>query len=151
MASSSDPLISRRALAVVLRRLDAARAVVVNGPRQSGKTALLGMVHERRGGESVGLDSSAALASARADPTGFVTGFGEPLLIDEVQRGGDPLVTAIKLAVDKTPRRGRFLLAGSSRFLTEPRLSESLAGRVRIVDLWPLSQGEIDGEAERFR
>jgi len=124
--------------------------VVVNGPRQSGKTALLRMLQAGRGGEYVSLDSSSALAAARADPTGFVTGFGEPLLIDEVQRGGDPLVTAVKLAVDGSQRRGQFVLAGSTRFLTEPRLSESLVGRARIVDLWPLSQGEIDSTPDGF-
>ena len=42
------------------------------------------------------------------------------------------------------------MLAGSTRFLSEPRLTESLAGRVRFVDLWPLSQGEIDGQPDRF-
>lgn len=67
-----------------------------------------------------------------------------PLIIDEVQRGGDPLVLTIKAAVDADSSRGQFLLAGSTRFLAEPRLSESLAGRARFVDLWPLSQGEID-------
>ncbi len=65
-------------------------------------------------------------------------------MIDEVQRGGDPLVLAIKVAVDNDSTRGQFALAGSTRFLTEPRLSESLAGRARFVDLWPLAQGEIE-------
>jgi predicted AAA+ superfamily ATPase len=87
---------------------------------------------------------------ARSDPTGFVTGFDEPLFIDEVQRGGNPLILAIKLALDASSARGRFALAGSTRFLSEPRLSESLAGRVRFIDLWPLSQGEIDGEPDGF-
>lgn len=64
-------------------------------------------------------------------------------MIDEVQRGGDPLVLAIKVLLDASQDRGQFVLAGSTRFLTEPRLSESLAGRVRFVDLWPFSQGEI--------
>ncbi|MGH9182131.1 MAG: ATP-binding protein, partial [Acidimicrobiales bacterium] len=53
---------------------------------------------------------------------------------------------AIKAQLDRSNRRGGLVLAGSTRFLTEPRLSESLAGRVRFVDLWPLSQGEIDGQ-----
>lgn len=51
---------------------------------------------------------------------------------------------AIKATVDADRARGQFLLAGSTRFLAEPRLSESLAGRARFVDLWPLAQGEID-------
>ena len=79
-----------------------------------------------------------------------MTSFDAPLFIDEVQRGGDPLVIAVKHEVDRDTRKGRFVLAGSTRFLTEPRLSESLAGRVRFVDLWPLSQGEIDRGTDSF-
>ncbi len=133
-----------------MRRLRAARAVVINGPRQSGKTALLGILQHQLGGTYLTLDQPTNLRLARTDPTGFVTGFDEPLFVDEVQRGGDPLILAVKLALDTSPRRGRFVLAGSTRFLTEPRLSESLAGRVRFIDLWPLSQGEIDGQPDGF-
>lgn len=147
---SPTELIPRRSLDLALRRLASARAIVVNGPRQSGKTALLGMVQERCGGTYLSLDDATNLALARTDPTGLVTGFGEPLLIDEVQRGGDPLVLAIKAALDSSRSKGRFVLAGSTRFLTEPRISESLAGRIRFVDLWPLSQGEIEGTADRL-
>lgn len=135
---------------MAIRRLRAARAVVINGPRQSGKTALLGILQRQLGGTYLSLDQSTNLRLSRTDPTGFVSGFDEPLFIDEVQRGGDPLILAIKLALDSSPGRGRFALAGSTRFLSEPRLSESLAGRVRFIDLWPLSQGEIDGQADGF-
>lgn len=145
-----EPMIARRAEAIAIRRLRAARAVVINGPRQSGKTALLGVLHRQLRGTYLSLDQATNLRLARTDPTGFVTGFDEPLFIDEVQRGGDPLILAIKLALDASPGRGRFALAGSTRFLSEPRLSESLAGRVRFIDLWPLSQGEIDGQPDGF-
>jgi uncharacterized protein len=58
---------------------------------------------------------------------------------------------AIKADADKHPQeRGRFVLSGSSKFLSIPTLSESLAGRAGIVDLWPLSQGEIEGTVETF-
>jgi uncharacterized protein len=82
---------------------------------------------------------------ARTDPTGFIESNEPPLFIDEVQRGGDPLILAIKVLLDSSREKGQVVLAGSTRFLTEPRLSESLAGRIRFVDLWPFSQGEIDG------
>ena len=72
------------------------------------------------------------------------------LVIDEVQRGGDELLLALKAHVDRDDRPGRFLLTGSTRFLTVPNLSESLAGRVDLIDLWPLSQGEIGGGPDRF-
>lgn len=145
-----DPFLPRRAAVLLDRRLSAARAVVVNGPRQAGKTSLLAQLSASRGGTYLSLDDAQTLRLARTDPAGFVTGFAEPLLIDEVQRGGDPLILAVKSQLDRSPRRGRFVLAGSTRFLTEPRLTESLAGRVRFVDLWPLSQGEIDGQPDRF-
>ena len=122
------------------------RVVVVNGPRQVGKSTLLSGLVGLPGGVSgtlVTLDDRTALRTARTDPAGFVNGYGFPLLIDEVQRGGDGLILAIKQTVDRDDRAGQFVLAGSSRFLTVPTLSESLAGRARIIDLWPLSQGEL--------
>jgi uncharacterized protein len=145
-----NPFVTRRAASQLRRKLTAARAVVVNGPRQSGKTSLLAQLSAERGGTYVSLDEATNLRLARTDPAGFMESFDEPLFIDEVQRGGDPLVLAIKSQLDRSPRKSRFVLAGSTRFLSEPRLSESLAGRVRFVDLWPLSQGEIEGTSDRF-
>lgn len=64
---------------------------------------------------------------------------------------GDPLILAIKADVDRHGfDSGRFVLAGSSRFLTVPTLTESLAGRARIIDLWPLSQVELKGTSPQF-
>ena len=113
---------------------------------------MLRNVAEQVDARYVSLDVTSDLRAARVDPAGFVQRDQRPLFIDEVQRGGDPLVLAIKAAVDLSDERGQFALAGSTRFLTEPRLSESLAGRARFVDLWPLSQGEIDGltNGDRF-
>ena len=67
--------------------------------------------------------------------------------MDEVQRGGDDLVRAVKLAVDADPSPGAFLLTGSAGFLTVPVLSESLAGRAVFLDLAPFSDVEIEGGA----
>lgn len=124
--------------------------MVVNGPRQSGKTALLGMLRDQVGGTFSSFDDPTQLELARRDPTGFVTGLERPHFIDEVQRGGEGVLLAVKRDVDQSRRPGQFVLAGSTRFLSEPRLSDSLAGRVRIVDLWPLSQGEITGTSDGF-
>ena len=141
---STPDLIPRRAAQVVRDLARDARVVVVNGPRQVGKSSLLrAMTPEMAGARYVSLDDTSELRFARTDPAGFVHSDG-PLLIDEIQRGGDPLVLAIKSQVDRDNRPGRYVLAGSTRFLTEPRLSESLAGRARFVDLWPLAQAEID-------
>jgi uncharacterized protein len=122
--------------------------LIVNGPRQSGKTSLLRLLHDDLGGSFSSLDEAAVLRVTRTDPGGFVREAARPTFVDEVQRGGDPLVLAIKAAVDRNDDRGQFVLAGSTRFLFEPRLSESLAGRALFVDLWPFSQGEIEGHRE---
>jgi uncharacterized protein len=135
----------RHATDVARRKIAAARGVVINGPRQAGKSELLRILHESLGGTLMTLDRTAHLRLARTDPAGFVQDRPKPLMIDEVQRGGDPLVLAIKELLDSSRDRGQAVLAGSTRFLTEPRLSESLAGRIRFVDLWTFSQGEIDG------
>ncbi len=97
----------------------------------------------------VSIDDAAVLSAARADPVGFVDR-DDRMLIDEVQLGGDALIRAINAAVDRDHRPGRFILAGSSQFLTVPGLSESLAGRAHIIDLWTLSQGELETTTERF-
>lgn len=131
--------------------LEAFRVVVVNGPRQSGKSTLLGLLAGSVGATMLTMDDRTTLTLARSDPAGLVAGYPHPIFVDEVQRAGDPLVLAIKSWVDSHPReRGRFVLAGSSRFLTVPTISESLAGRVRILDLWPFSQGELGGGPDRF-
>jgi uncharacterized protein len=137
-----DVVKDRKAADLAVRRLKAARGIVVNGPRQAGKSELLKILHAREGGTLLTLDQPQHLRLARTDPSGFVEDRALPLLVDEVQRGGDPLVLAIKVLLDRSQRKGQVVLAGSTRFLTEPRLSESLAGRVRFVDLWPFSQGE---------
>ncbi|MBA2575086.1 MAG: hypothetical protein H0V05_00305, partial [Euzebyaceae bacterium] len=62
-----------------------------------------------------------------------------------MQRGGDDLVRRIKVAVDRNPVPGRYLLTGSTRFLTVSTLSESLAGRAVFADLRPFTQGELAG------
>jgi uncharacterized protein len=126
------------------------RVVIVNGPRQSGKTTLLRMFQERTTATYVTLDDAFQLAQARDDPATFVAQGPSPLIIDEVQRGGDELIRAVKILVDQRQDRGQFILSGSARFLTVPTLSESLAGRAGFIDLWPLSLGERTGASADF-
>lgn len=124
------------------------RVTVVTGPRQAGKTTLV--QSHLRGGTLRNLDDPGTLDAAVADPVGFAEAGSRPLVIDEVQRAGEPLVRAIKLAVDRDPRPGQFVLTGSSNFLTVPTISESLAGRAGFVEVWPFTQGEISGRPDRF-
>jgi predicted AAA+ superfamily ATPase len=139
MASSDLP---RNARAHIEESLDAFRGVAVNGARQTGKTTLAREVCADRGGTIVSLDDPFTLEAAHADPVGFLDR-RPPIAIDEIQRGGDALLRAIKLRTDASRAKGAFLLTGSTSFLTVPSLSESLAGRIDLVELWPFSQGEL--------
>lgn len=141
----------RRLEHLLLEALSAFRVVVVNGPRQAGKSTLLELTAPTAAATVLTMDDRPTLRLARTDPAGLVAGYPHPLFLDEIQRAGDPLVLAVKSWVDRhRHERGRFVLAGSSRFLTVPTLSESLAGRARILDLWPFSQGEIDTGPDQF-
>lgn len=83
-----------------------------------------------------------------ADPAGFLSGLAGPTVLDEVQRVL-PLFPALKASVDRDRRPGRFVLTGSANPLLLPRLSETLAGRMEILTLWPLSQAELQGTSTR--
>lgn len=126
----------------------ARRVTIVTGPRQAGRTTLVQSY--LRGGTLRSLDDPGTLEAASADPLGFVALGPRPLVIDKVQRAGEPLVRAIKLAVDRDPSPGQFVLTGSSNFLTVPTISESLAGRAGFVEVWPFTQGEIGGRPDQF-
>ena len=135
--------IQRRIEPRLRHALDTFRVVVLGGPRQSGKTTLaLRIVGS---GTYLNLDDPTVCSFALDDPTGFIAGRPRPIVIDEVQRGGDDLVRAVKLAVDADPTPGGFLLTGSTSFLTVPVFSESLAGRAVFFDLTPFSQVEMEG------
>jgi predicted AAA+ superfamily ATPase len=124
--------------------------VFVQGPRQCGKTTLARQLQEQGyAAEYVTLDRTATLRAARADPDGFVDSLPERIILDEVQRAPE-LFVAIKASVDRRRTPGRFLLTGSAQALLLPRVSESLAGRMELLTLWPFSQGEIEGRVDAF-
>ena len=125
--------------------LRSARVVMLHGGRQTGKTTLAGQAATAVGGTCVTFDDEATLEVAQADPMTFLSSGPYPLMIDEVQLAADRVIRAVKRLVDADPAPGRFLLTGSTNFLTVPTISESLAGRVRILHLWPLSEAEIAG------
>ena len=125
--------------------LNAFRVVLLHGARQSGKTTLARLVAAEQGGDYASLDDEATLQAALADPLTFLSELRPPATVDEIQLGGDRLVRTVKRLVDDDPTPGRFLLTGSTNFLTVPNISESLAGRVRILNLGPLSEAELAG------
>jgi uncharacterized protein len=124
------------------------RVVLVNGPRQAGKSTLMRLVAKGRTAEWRDLDAAVTRQAALADPDGFVD-FHELMVIDEIQRVPD-LLLAIKAQVDQDPRPGRYLLTGSSRLLGLRELPDTLPGRMETIELWPFSQGEIDGTPDGF-
>jgi predicted AAA+ superfamily ATPase len=88
------------------------------------------------------------MTPALTDPVGFVDS-PELLVIDEIQRAPE-LLLAIKASVDEDPRPGRYLLTGSSRLFGMVAAPDALPGRMETVELWPFSQGEIDGAPDGF-
>jgi len=135
-------ILHRRAEALVRDAVADTRVVLVNGARQCGKSTLAGLVAADVGAEWRSLDSATWRQSAISDPAEFVAADG-PLVIDEIQRVPE-LLLAIKESVDSDPRPGRFLLTGSARLLTMKQVPDALPGRMETIELWPLSQGEID-------
>lgn len=123
--------------------------VLVNGARQVGKSTLVQAVADGGAAQYLTFDDETVLAAVIRDPAGFVAGLSDRVILDEVQRA-PALFTAIKLAVDRDRRPGRFVLTGSADVFLLPTVSESLAGRMEIITLWPLSQGEIEGTLEGF-
>jgi uncharacterized protein len=124
--------------------------VLVNGARQTGKSTLVQTTEPPVSGRQyLTFDDPSILAAAKRDPSGFVSGLTTPVTLDEVQHLPE-IFPAIKLAVDRKRESGRFLLTGSADVLLLPRLSESLAGRMEVLTLWPFSQGEMAGTREHF-
>jgi uncharacterized protein len=149
--SSATPLgrvVPRRSAAAVIAALTDTRVVLINGARQSGKSTLVGLLARERVAEWRNLDSPVHRDAAVADPTGFVESDGL-MVIDEIQRVPE-LLLAIKEQVDRDPRPGRYLLTGSARVLGLRGLPDTLPGRTETIELWPFSQGEIDGTPDGF-
>ena len=120
-------------------------AVVLTGPRQSGKTTLLkhlfGKTHRY-----VSLELPDVQAAALSDPRGFLALHSPPMIFDEIQYCPD-ILAYIKEAVDaRRSRKGQYILTGSQNLLLLERVTESLAGRAAILRLLPLSFRELSGD-----
>ncbi len=136
--------------------LEDSPVVLVQGPRQCGKSTLAQMVcapeflpgaagagnPASRGYGYLSFDDDVVRAGAEIDPMGFIAGLPESIVLDEVQRVPG-LFTALKLEVDRRPAPGRFVLTGSTNVLAVPTVQDSLAGRLETVRLHPLAQCEL--------
>ncbi len=121
--------------------------VCLLGPRQVGKTTLAQMLAPALA--YVTLDDPDVCLNARTDPKGFVANLPERVIVDEVQRAPG-LLPVIKMVVDRNRKPGRFLLTGSANLLLLPKATESLAGRMEVILLHPLSEAEKERQGGTF-
>lgn len=136
--------IKRNLEAVVLEVTKEYPVVLVTGPRQVGKTTMLQKLMEGTERSYVTLDDLQERSIAKTDPELFLQLHKPPVLIDEVQYAPE-LFTYIKIHVDQYHMPGDFWLTGSQAFKLMDGIQESLAGRVALLSLTPLSQAEICG------
>lgn len=120
--------------------------ILVTGPRQVGKTTLLTHL-AKKNRTYVTLDNADMLLLAKEEPELFLERFKPPVLIDEVQYAPE-LLPYIKMYVDKQKKAGDFWLTGSQQFQLMKGVTESLAGRVGILNMLGLSGREVDGDVK---
>jgi uncharacterized protein len=118
--------------------------LLVTGPRQVGKTTLL-MHLAKKGRTYVTLDDTEVLLFAKEEPALFLQRYKPPILIDEVQYAPE-LLPYIKMYADTHKKMGDFWLTGSQQFQLMQGVTESLAGRVGILQILGLSERELDGD-----
>lgn len=118
------------------------KVVLVTGARQVGKTTMLKHLSKNR--TYVSLDDVDTLTLAKEDPKLFFMRYKPPIIIDEVQKAPE-LFPYIKILCDESEETGLFWLTGSEQFSMMKNVTESLAGRIGIMSLYPLSMSEING------
>ncbi len=120
------------------------KVLLLTGARQVGKTTLLKHLAQGSGRTYVTLDDLAVRSLALSDPALFLQRYTPPLLIDEIQYAPQ-LLNYIKIYADNGAKNGDIWLTGSQRLPLMQGVTESLAGRVGIIDLQGLSANEING------
>lgn len=135
----------------ITEALEDTPVLVLNGARQTGKSTLCQHLIEDGTfqAQMVTFDDPATLAAAQEDPLGFLQDLDNHVILDEVQRAPQ-LFLSIKKLVDQDRKGRRFILTGSADVMTIPKVADSLAGRIEVHNLWPLSQGEIRGHQSDF-
>ncbi len=131
----------KRSLATVLERYSKIyRVISIMGPRQSGKTTIARTLFPHL--PYVSFESSTQRLLFEEDPDAFLEKYKTGAIFDEAQYVPE-LFSRLQLIVDKSPEKGRFVLTGSQNFLLNEKITQSLAGRVGITTLLPLSLHEL--------
>lgn len=148
LSSPIGRILPRHSMGAAEEALIDTRVVLITGARQCGKSTIVNQIVRARDAEWRSLDRAATRQAAVFDPTSFVESEGL-LAIDEIQRAPE-LLLAIKEQVDTDPRAGQYLLTGSAQVLGLRGVPDALPGRMETIELWPLSQGEIDEASDGF-
>lgn len=140
--------VERRLADVLERRLLVEPVIALQGPRSVGKSTLLAEIAAKHDVSVVDLDNPEVQDALRANPIAFVDST-PPVCIDEFQKV--PLVLdAVKARLNRSTEAGAFLLTGSTRYDALPLAAQSLTGRLHVLTILPLSQGELAGVHESF-
>jgi predicted AAA+ superfamily ATPase len=142
-------MLKRHIKPLVEKALARSPVILINGARQVGKTTFVLEISKEKGYSYITFDDEVMYLAAKQSSSAFLDGLEKPIIIDEVQRVPE-IFLAIKKDVDENRIPGRYILTGSANPLLLPRLGDSLAGRMEIIDLMPLSQGEIYNKEEKF-
>lgn len=136
---------------LVVSALEDTSVIVINGARQTGKSTFCNQIIKDGlfKAQYITFDDQTALSAAQSDPGAFIEGLDNHVVLDEIQRVPE-LLLSVKKIVDQDRENRRFILTGSANVMTLPKISESLAGRIEIHNLWPLSKSEIEGHRSDF-
>jgi len=127
---------------IILRTEKGFKAILLTGPRQVGKSTVLKHLYKEK--KYITFDDPVLLAETKSEPGLFFRNNKPPIILDEVQYISE-LFPYIKMECDKSDEKGKFLLTGSQQYHLMKNVSESLAGRVGIIELSGLSLREIMG------
>lgn len=136
-------IISRKMQSVLLKSAQQYPVVAVLGPRQSGKTTLTQQTFPDY--DYVSMSDLDSRIQAQQDPRKFFARYesSKGLIVDEMQEVPE-LFSYMQGVVDRSKKLGFFIITGSSNFLLMKNITQSLAGRIAILELWPLSMQELD-------